>query len=86
MSIYSPSHQAPNALNGIGDMSDGSGTINPAALNSGSTTTLTISSTWRQVLVLRARAKILYLPQSPSLPPPTIQTFFTQHLLILAVG
>jgi hypothetical protein len=35
MSIYSPSHQASNALNGIGDMSDGQGTINPAALNSG---------------------------------------------------
>lgn len=35
MSIYSQSEQGPNALNGIGNMSDGSGTINPAALNSG---------------------------------------------------
>ncbi|KAK5212469.1 hypothetical protein LTR41_001415 [Exophiala xenobiotica] len=33
MSIYPPSHQPTNALNGIGVMSDGSGTINPAALN-----------------------------------------------------
>ncbi|KIX04628.1 uncharacterized protein Z518_05498 [Rhinocladiella mackenziei CBS 650.93] len=33
MSIYPPSRQPTNALNGVGDMSDGSGTINPAALN-----------------------------------------------------
>ncbi|EXJ85922.1 hypothetical protein A1O1_06291 [Capronia coronata CBS 617.96] len=33
MSIYPPTRQPTNALNGISDMSDGSGTINPAALN-----------------------------------------------------
>jgi hypothetical protein len=37
MSIYPPSHQPTNALNGIGVMSDGSGTINPAALNTSGT-------------------------------------------------
>ncbi|RMZ91777.1 hypothetical protein DV736_g972, partial [Chaetothyriales sp. CBS 134916] len=35
MSIYSQPHQPANGLNGIGDMNDGQGTINPAALNSG---------------------------------------------------
>ncbi|RMZ85262.1 hypothetical protein DV738_g150, partial [Chaetothyriales sp. CBS 135597] len=35
MSIYSQPHQPANGLNGIGDMTDGQGTINPAALNSG---------------------------------------------------
>ncbi|RMD41316.1 hypothetical protein DV735_g3829, partial [Chaetothyriales sp. CBS 134920] len=34
MSIYSQPHQPANGLNGIGDMNDGQGTINPAALNS----------------------------------------------------
>ena len=33
MSIYPPTRQPTHILNGIGDMSDGSGTINPAALN-----------------------------------------------------
>jgi hypothetical protein len=33
MSIYPPARQPTNVLNGVGDMSDGSGTINPAALN-----------------------------------------------------
>ncbi|EXJ85004.1 hypothetical protein A1O3_05679 [Capronia epimyces CBS 606.96] len=33
MSIYPPTRQPTTALNGVGDMSDGSGTINPAALN-----------------------------------------------------
>lgn len=33
MSIYPPTRQPTNALNGVGDMSDVSGTINPAALN-----------------------------------------------------
>lgn len=45
MSIYPPSHQPTNALNGIGAMSDGSGTINPAALNS-SGTYISIYSSW----------------------------------------
>ena len=33
MSLYPPTRQPSNALNGIADMNDGSGTINPAALN-----------------------------------------------------
>ncbi|OCT51692.1 nuclear localization protein [Cladophialophora carrionii] len=33
MSIYPPTRQPTNVLNGVGAMSDGSGTINPAALN-----------------------------------------------------
>ncbi|OAL25585.1 hypothetical protein AYO20_10426 [Fonsecaea nubica] len=33
MSIYPPTRHPTNALNGIGDMSDGAGTIDPAALN-----------------------------------------------------
>jgi len=40
MSLYSPARRAASALNGIGDMNDGSGTINPAALNSGGTFSL----------------------------------------------
>ncbi len=44
MSIYPPTRQPTNALNGIGVMSDGSGTINPAALNT-SGTYLSIGST-----------------------------------------
>ncbi|RMZ79253.1 hypothetical protein DV737_g3537, partial [Chaetothyriales sp. CBS 132003] len=35
MSLYSQPHQPANGLNGMGDMNDGQGTINPAALNSG---------------------------------------------------
>lgn len=35
MSLYSPSEQTANALNGSGNMTDAIGTINPAALNSG---------------------------------------------------
>lgn len=35
MSLYSPSEQTTNALNGAGNMTDAIGTINPAALNSG---------------------------------------------------
>ena len=34
MSIYSTNHHIPASLNNIGDMNDGSGTINPADLNS----------------------------------------------------
>jgi hypothetical protein len=34
MSMYSTTHQVATPLNGIGGMNDGSGTINPAALNS----------------------------------------------------
>jgi hypothetical protein len=34
MSIYSTTHQVATPLNGIGGMNDGTGTINPAALNS----------------------------------------------------
>lgn len=37
MSIYPPSRQPTNALNGVGNMNDGSGTINPAALNASGT-------------------------------------------------
>ena len=37
MSIYPPTRQPTHVLNGIGDMSDGSGTINPAALNASGT-------------------------------------------------
>ncbi|KIV88887.1 hypothetical protein PV10_08519 [Exophiala mesophila] len=43
MSLYPPTRQPLNALNGIADMNDGSGTINPAALNA--TGTLRQSST-----------------------------------------
>jgi Domain of unknown function (DUF4408) len=34
MSMYSTTHQVATPVNGIGGMNDGSGTINPAALNS----------------------------------------------------
>ncbi|KAK5104055.1 hypothetical protein LTS08_001939 [Lithohypha guttulata] len=34
MSLYSPAEQSSNRVNGQGNMTDGSGTINPAALNS----------------------------------------------------
>lgn len=37
MSVYSTTHQVSTPLNGIGGMSDGSGTINPAALSSSGT-------------------------------------------------
>jgi hypothetical protein len=33
MSIYPPSRQPLHVLNGVSNMNDGSGTINPAALN-----------------------------------------------------
>lgn len=33
MSLYSTSLQNSNALNGLADMTDGSGTINPQALS-----------------------------------------------------
>jgi hypothetical protein len=32
--MYSTTHQVATPVNGIGSMNDGSGTINPAALNS----------------------------------------------------
>src|ERR1700744_105476 len=37
MSIYPPARQPTHVLNGVGAMSDGSGTINPAALNASGT-------------------------------------------------